>query len=151
MSSHLPPPSPLSHLPSPPPYRSPVHFIPPAYQPPVTSAAPFAFTLLYRYPPHFEIEDNPQQANQPLQFLLKLAQPSTQHASGYAVYEVVLCGDLTVAELERLLVSNMHWLASVQLAVKGNVVPQSAAIQSLYGSQLPHTHTHTSALRRGTQ
>ena len=133
-----PPPLP-SHLPTPPPYRSVVHFIPPAYQ--TASTAPFAFTLLYRYPPHYEAEDNPQYANQPLQFLLKLAQPSSQHASGYAVYEVVLSGQLSVAELERVLVSNMHWLASVQLAVKGKIVPQSAAVQTLYDSQRGDAHT----------
>ena len=132
-----PPPSP-HHLPSAPPYRSPVHFIPPAYQPPTASIAPFTYTLLYRYPPHYEAEDNPQYTNKPLQFLLKLAQPSTAHVSGVAVYEVVLSGDLTVGELERVLVSNMHWLASVQMAVKGQVVAQSAAIQSLYDSQSTH-------------
>ena len=146
-STLRPPLSPLTSppLPSVAAYRSPVHFIPPAYQSPTASAAPFTFVLLYRYPPHYEAEDNPHYTNKPLQFLLKLAQPSSQHASGLAVYEVVLFGDLSVAELEGVLVSNMHWLASVQIAVKGKVVPQSAAIQSLYASQ--HT-TQRDAIRQ---
>ena len=127
-----------------------MHFIPPAYQPPFVSAAPFTFVLLYRHPPHYEAEDDPQYANKPLQYLLKLGQPSAQHASGRVVWEVLLYGDLTVAELERVMVSNMHWLASVQLAVKGQAVPQSAAIQSLYGSQPSITQRPSTAQQRRT-
>lgn len=113
--------------------------------PHVVPSTPFAFALLYRYPPHYAAEDDPTYLNKPFQFLLKLAQPqhsslppssfSSSSAPLYHVHELTFFADLTTHDLERALVTHFPTLTSVQLVHNGQPLPPSTPIQSMFNSQ----------------
>ena len=117
-----------------------MHFLPSPFTLPATSSAPFAFALVYRWPPHFAAEEDPAYVDRPFQFVLKLAQPQSAVADGassapYHVHELVLSAAVSVQQLESALLAHIPALAAVQLQVRGKAIPGNIAFQRLYGSQ----------------
>ena len=150
--------SPFSTASTPPPtspYRPPTAFF---FRAPTTPHAipptPFSFAALYRFPPHYQAEEDPAYLGKPFQFLLKLAQPLSpplptasspplgldssplhQSSAPYHVHELLFFADLTVLELERALLPHFHTLAALQLQQANRALPHTTSVQQLYNSQ----------------